>query len=74
MRQEGHKQEGHLVEMWHAKCILLYSSASAHCVCVVVRILGVSLCRCSFVCVRHSIFYVCVTFCDLDVTMRRHYK
>ena len=34
----------------------------------------VSLCRCSFVCVRHSIFYVCVTYCDLDVTMRRHYK
>ena len=33
-----------------------------------------SLCRCSFVCVRHSIFYVCVTCCDLDVTMRRHYK
>ena len=24
-------------------------------------------------CVRHSIFYVCVTCCDLDVTMRRHY-
>ena len=33
-----------------------------------------SLCRCSFVCVRHSIFYVCVTCCDLDVTMRRHDK
>ena len=25
-------------------------------------------------CVRQSIFYVCVTCCDLDVTMRRHYK
>ena len=34
----------------------------------------VLLCRCSFVCVRQSIFYVCVTCCDLDVTMRRHYK
>ena len=33
-----------------------------------------SLCRCSFVRVRQSIFYVCVTCCDLDVTMRRHYK
>ena len=33
-----------------------------------------SLCRCSFVCVHHSIFYICVTCCDLDVTMRRHDK
>ena len=34
-----------------------------------------SLCLwCSFVCVRQSIFYVCVTCCDLDVTMRRHKK
>ena len=33
-----------------------------------------SLCRCSFVCVRQSIFYVRVTCCDLDVTTRRHYK
>ena len=34
-----------------------------------------SLCRCSLVvCVRQSIFYVCVTCCDLDVTMRRRYK
>ena len=50
-------------------------SASAHCVCFVVCTLGVSLCLCfSFVCVRHSIFYVCVTCCDLDVTMRRHDK
>ena len=49
-------------------------SASAHCVCVVICTLGVSLCRCSLVCVRQSIFYVCVTCCDLDVTMRRHYK
>ena len=30
----------------------------------------VSLCQCSFVCVRHSIFYVCVTCYDLDVTIR----
>ena len=28
-----------------------------------------SLCLCSFVCVRHLIFYVCVTCCDLDVTI-----
>ena len=54
--------------------IYMSASASAHCVCVVVCTLGVSLCRCSFVCVRQSIFYVCVTCCDLDVTMRRHYK
>ena len=25
-------------------------------------------------CVRQSIFYVCVTCCDLDVTVRRYYK
>ena len=43
-------------------------SASAYCVCVVV--LCVSLCQCSFVCGRHSIYYVCVTCCDLDVTKR----
>ena len=45
---------------------------SAHCVCVLVCTLGMSLCRCSFVCVRQSIFNVCVTCCDLDVTLRRH--
>ena len=43
-------------------------SASAHCVCVVA--LCVSLCQSSFVCGRHSIFYVFVTCCDLDVTIR----
>ena len=32
-------------------------------------VLCVSLCRCSFVCVRHSIYYVCVTCFDLDVTI-----
>ena len=36
-------------------------SAFAHCVGVLVCTLGMSLCRCSFVCVRQSIFYVCVT-------------
>ena len=41
---------------------------------VLLYVLCVSLCRCSFVCVRQSIFYVCVTCCDLHVTMRRHYK
>ena len=25
-------------------------------------------------CARHSMFYVCVTCCDLDVTMKGHYK
>ena len=44
------------------------------CLCCCMYCVCVSLCRCSFVCVRHSIFYVCVTCCDLDVTMRRHYK
>ena len=29
-----------------------------------------SPCRCSLVCVRHSIFYVCVTCGVLDVTIR----
>ena len=42
--------------------------------CVVVCTVCVSLCRCSFVCIRRSIFYVCVTCCVLDVTMRRHYQ
>ena len=41
-----------------------------HSVFVLLYVLCVSLCRCSFVCVRHSIFYVCVTCCDLDVTIR----
>ena len=45
-----------------------------HIVFVLLYVLCVSLCRCSFVCVRQSIFYVWVTCCDLDVTMRRHYK
>ena len=45
-----------------------------HIVFVLLYVLCVSLCRCSFMCVRHSIFYVCVTCCDLDVTMRRHCK
>ena len=39
----------------------------------IVFVLLYSVCRsclCSFVCVRHSIFYVCVTCCDLDVTIR----
>ena len=40
-----------------------------HIVFVLLCVLCVSLCRCSFVCVRHSIFYVCVTCCDLDVTI-----
>ena len=44
----------------HIVFMLLY----VHCVCV-------SLCRCSFVCVRHSIFYVCVTCCDLDVNINK---
>ena len=30
----------------------------------------VVLCQCSFVCVRHSIFYVCVMCCNLEVTKR----
>ena len=46
----------------------MWPSASAHCVCVVV--LCVSLCQCSFMCVRHSIFYVRVTCCDLDDTIK----
>ena len=37
---------------------------------VLLYVLCVSLCQCSFVGVRHSIFYVCVTCCDLDVTIR----
>ena len=45
-----------------------YSSASAHCVCVVVRTLCVSLCRCSFVCTSFDLL-LCVTCCDLDVTI-----
>ena len=45
-----------------------------HIVFVLLYVLCVSLCRCSFVCVRQSIFYVCVTCCDLHVTIRRHYK
>ena len=40
----------------------------AECICVCV-VLCVSLCQCCPVCVRHSIFYVCVTCCDLDVTI-----
>ena len=32
-------------------------------------VLCVSFCRCCFVGVRHSIFCVCVTCCDLDVTI-----
>ena len=40
-----------------------------HIVFVLLYVLCVSLCRCSSVCVRHSIFYVCVTCCDLDVTI-----
>ena len=39
----------------------------------IVFVLLYSVCRsclCSFVCVRHSIFYVCVACCDLDVTIR----
>ena len=40
-----------------------------HIVFVLLYVLCVSLCRCSFGCVRHSIFYVCVTCCDLDVTI-----
>ena len=40
-----------------------------HIVFVLLYVLCVSLCQCSFVCVRHSIFYVCVTCCDLDVTI-----
>ena len=36
---------------------------------VLLYVLCVLLCRCSFVCVRHSIFYVCVACCDLDVTV-----
>ena len=40
-----------------------------HVVFVLLHVLRVSPCRCSFVCVRHSIFYVCVTCCDLDVTI-----
>ena len=35
----------------------------------VLYVLCVSLCRCSYACVRRSIFYVCVTCCDLDVTI-----
>ena len=41
---------------------------------VLLYVLCVSLCLCPFVCIRHSIFYVCVTCCGLDVTMRRHHK
>ena len=37
----------------------------------VLYVLCVSLPRCSFVCVRHSVFYVCVTWCDIDVTISR---
>ena len=37
-----------------------------HIVFVLLYVICVSLCRCSFVFVRHSIFYVCVTYCDLD--------
>ena len=36
---------------------------------VLLYVLCVLLCRCSFVCVRHSIFYVCVACCDLYVTI-----
>ena len=36
---------------------------------VLLYVLCVLLCRCSFVCVRHSIFHVCVVCCDLDVTV-----
>ena len=39
-----------------------------HSVFMLLYVLCVSLCLCSFVCVRHSIFYVCVTCCDF----RRH--
>ena len=45
-----------------------------HIVFVLLYVLCVLLCQCSFVCVHHLIFYVCVTCYDLDVTMRRHYK
>ena len=55
----GHKKELNEVEP---------SASAYYCVCVVVPC--VSLCQCSFVCVRHSIFYVCVTCCDLDVGIR----
>ena len=40
-----------------------------HIVFVLLYVLCMSLCLCSFVCVRHSIFYVCVTCCDLYVTI-----
>ena len=34
----------------------------------------VSLCWYSFLCVHHSIFYVCVTCCDLDVTISKSHE
>ena len=54
--------------------VLLHTAGVTECICTLCCTRCVSLCRCSFVCVRHSIFYVCVACCDLDVTMRRHYK
>ena len=53
---------GHYPESWcnrvhlHIVFVLLYSVCRS--------------CLCSFVCVRHSIFDVCVACCDLDVTIR----
>ena len=36
---------------------------------VLLYVLCVSLCQCSFMCVCHSVFHICVTCCDLDVTV-----
>ena len=37
---------------------------------VFVLLYAACCCQCSFMCGRCSIFYVCVTCCDLDVTIR----
>ena len=64
--------ENHLAQSH--KTMSVCNRVHLHIVFVLLYVLCVSLCRCSFVCVRQSIFYVCVTCCDLHVTMRRHYK
>ena len=52
---------------------LTFKLCVTKCICTLCLCSGiysvVSLCRCSFVFVRHSIFYLCVTCCDLDVTI-----
>ena len=60
--------EGWVATITESRSPSICNRMHLHTVCVVV--LCVSLCQCSFVCARHSIFYVCVTCCDLDVTKR----